>query len=80
MKGEKEKAYRCYKNSKKNIGYKYTYNKKSSENARKLLNEATEFFIEKVEIGEKIIYKGVNLECIGKTKHRKAPYFKFITK
>ncbi len=78
--GQKEKAYNCYKNSKKNIGYKYTYNKKSRENARKLLNEATEFFIDKVEIGEKVIYKGVNLECTGKTKHRKAPYLKFLTK
>lgn len=79
LKGEKEKAYNCYKNSKKNIGYKYTYNKKSRENARKILNEATEIFIGKVEIGENVIYKGVKLECFGKTKHRKAPYFKFIT-
>lgn len=78
--GQKEKAYNCYKNSKKNIGYKYTYNKKSRENARKLLNEATEFFIGKVEIGEEVIYRGVKMKCNHKTKHRKAPCFEFIKK
>jgi len=78
--GQKEKAYNCYKNSKKNIGYKYTYNKKSSENAKKIKDEATEFFIGKVEIGEIVTYKGVKMECLGKTKHRKAPYFAFVKK
>ncbi len=80
LKGEKEKAYSCYKNSKKNIGYKYTYNKKSRENAKIILNEATEFFIGKVEIGEEVIYRGVKMKCNHKTKHRKAPCFEFITK
>jgi hypothetical protein len=31
-----------------------------------------------VEIGDIVIFRGVKLQCYHKTKHRKAPQFKFV--
>ena len=76
--GQKQKAYECYKNSKKHKYYRSFYNRKSNENAIKFCNEATEKFMGIVEIGDIVIFRGVKLQCYHKTKRRKAPQFKFV--
>ena len=78
--GQKQRAYDCYKNSKKYTAYKFFNKTKSRENAIKFCNEATEKFIGNVNIGEVVVHRGVKLECYHKTKHRKAPQFTFAKK
>ncbi|HRH57406.1 MAG TPA: hypothetical protein PLS10_07125 [Chitinophagales bacterium] len=74
--GKKDVAYNIYKKSKPN--YKpLPFNKKSYNNKISFLAQATEHFIGVVEEGDVVKFKGAELKCISKTKHRKAPVFVF---